>query len=856
MGERALGASGAGGKPLEQLSSLEPLPRLRRMEELVALQAQLAQVQSAPNLFKLSEPNIVEIVNKLTQTNALHVLYTTNGKEYLTPKQLLHELKDEILAAGGRINSTDLPTILNVDMPHIERAIDAALKQPDANMKVVNGELITSYYLDALADEINTKLIGAGRLTIGDLAVEYTLSADFIRDAVKARLGSIIDATLSGGALFTASYVTRHNARVRGVMNAATSPLSIPAIIRAHGFNEALFHEALRELNESGRLPGTLQPKVSFTPAAHVATQAAAVGAFLKQNGLVEFASLTRMAIRNPIAYLQSEYPGGTALATCYITSHMLSNVDVAVEEACSEGGCGYADLSDYFDFPLSKVDLEELTQASKPIRTALTSRRALSLTPALLVGTQFLDSCMPPVQELATEIAEGKYKSVAITSTSSSGGKNKGVAADDPTASGTSSKGKGKAGKAAMREAAALAALDGVVEDDSDDADGMGGKHRGKQKKKKKNAKKSGRMGDDGEEIEDGESKTSFLVQLENSLTKWRPSLQDTDNLVEALAQHLLPKLENELLSAQERLNEASAGARRRAMLSISESLSSVATNVQLFCRGLKTLDLPAKELEIADRALLRGGCVEWFGLMVQSEALHAGMDEIDISQCATSSDCHSARKQVLAALPATVRDSLLPLEKLLTNKSDGAAATFVEKALATEKLLGSPTPPLDKKREKASLATARASLRQQLQDERQPMVALHLSLTLLELDLYGILLQVPGKLAGALIAHLQPKLNGDAHAKLLDYHVLMMDASGDNERADDARDKLLAALEDVRSLGLNIGKGCMTEKCTMGILKEEVDVTESVESSQSSTAQLPASNKSKTKRTKKALD
>ena len=100
----------------------------RRMDELLALQQELANVQSAKAGFKLSEPNVVEVVQKMVEMGLLEVLYTSNGKEYVTPKRLHEEVADEILAHGGRINITELPPILNVDLPHIERAVDQLLK--------------------------------------------------------------------------------------------------------------------------------------------------------------------------------------------------------------------------------------------------------------------------------------------------------------------------------------------------------------------------------------------------------------------------------------------------------------------------------------------------------------------------------------------------------------------------------------------------------------------------------------------------------------------------------------------------------------------------------------------------------
>ena len=212
------------------------------MDELLALQAELAAVQKAPSTLKLSEPNVVEVVQKLVDLGMLEVLYTTNGKEYLTPKQLRNEVEDEILAHGGRVNVTDLPPILNVDLPHIERVVERLLKE-DGSLQLFQGELITAYHLDAMAEEINQTLQSEGRLTIGELALHYTLTTDFVQRLIEPRLGTAVHAKLSGSTLYTTAYVARHAARIRGVLSAVLRPTSLPQLIREHDFNEALFHE-------------------------------------------------------------------------------------------------------------------------------------------------------------------------------------------------------------------------------------------------------------------------------------------------------------------------------------------------------------------------------------------------------------------------------------------------------------------------------------------------------------------------------------------------------------------------------------------------------------------------------------
>ena len=129
---------------------------------LEALMAELANVQKAPSASKLSEPNVIEVVQKLSELGMLDVLFTTNGKEYLTPKQLRHEVEDEILAHGGRVNVTELPTLLNVDLPYIERVVDALLRE-DVTLTLFQGDVIAEYYLDGIAEEIEQSLQSEGR---------------------------------------------------------------------------------------------------------------------------------------------------------------------------------------------------------------------------------------------------------------------------------------------------------------------------------------------------------------------------------------------------------------------------------------------------------------------------------------------------------------------------------------------------------------------------------------------------------------------------------------------------------------------------------------------------------------------
>ena len=58
------------------------------MEEILALQRKLAEVQEVSNSQKLSDRNVVEIVEAIIKNFELKLLYTIDGKEYLTPEHL------------------------------------------------------------------------------------------------------------------------------------------------------------------------------------------------------------------------------------------------------------------------------------------------------------------------------------------------------------------------------------------------------------------------------------------------------------------------------------------------------------------------------------------------------------------------------------------------------------------------------------------------------------------------------------------------------------------------------------------------------------------------------------------------
>ena len=69
-------------------------------DEIRRLAAEFQKAQSAGAALKLSERNCIELVSKLIELKLIDVIFTNDGKEYLTPQQLTKEIKDEIYVSG------------------------------------------------------------------------------------------------------------------------------------------------------------------------------------------------------------------------------------------------------------------------------------------------------------------------------------------------------------------------------------------------------------------------------------------------------------------------------------------------------------------------------------------------------------------------------------------------------------------------------------------------------------------------------------------------------------------------------------------------------------------------------------
>ena len=73
--------------------------------------------------------------------NSIDIIFTNDGREYITRKHLLTEVRNECIAADGRLALTDLATRLNVSLNHVENAVTTITKAD--SFMLCAGELLS-----------------------------------------------------------------------------------------------------------------------------------------------------------------------------------------------------------------------------------------------------------------------------------------------------------------------------------------------------------------------------------------------------------------------------------------------------------------------------------------------------------------------------------------------------------------------------------------------------------------------------------------------------------------------------------------------------------------------------------------
>ncbi|KAL8448365.1 hypothetical protein Emed_003895 [Eimeria media] len=234
------------------------------MADLEALRAQFMSLQAAPQQQRISESTCLDVLQLLLQRQLLRLLPSTNGKELITPERLDQELR----ILKGRLSVAEAAQTLGFGGSAVAAAVESLSKKMGGAF-LLDDELITSQYLQTIAEEATEILEEKGQLQLAELCQKHSLPLSFLKQEIGPRLDSSLGVTMRGSALETAAYAAHVTATARGLLLGASGPLQLSEAAKALNVPLEGLVSACQSLLASGCLRGELSSN-TFSPAIYL----------------------------------------------------------------------------------------------------------------------------------------------------------------------------------------------------------------------------------------------------------------------------------------------------------------------------------------------------------------------------------------------------------------------------------------------------------------------------------------------------------------------------------------------------------------------------------------------------------
>ncbi|GAU95570.1 hypothetical protein RvY_07169-2 [Ramazzottius varieornatus] len=725
-------------------------------EEVRRLATDFQRVQQGTSAQRLSERNCIEIVTSLMKLKLLDVIYTTDGKEYITPQHLLREIRDEIYISGGRVNVVDIAQALNVDLSHIENAAKELTKS-DSSLQFVLGQLISSDYIASMADQVNEKLQEKGIVNLADLTLVFDLPGDFLLRIVNENLGMRIHGqrdTSNPRILLTDWLVARHRAVLRGALNASCRPVPIQNLIKEHSLNERITAVVVEELITLGEVSGTLSGKGSkdksiFIPHVYITAQNAWVDAFLKSNRYIPYDAVKKLDISEPKAFLKNRYSTADFLflTTCIVPESVLDQVENGIEDVASSGT--WTEVSGLLPAGVDEADVAEVV-------TNLISSKKLKgvrlVNDTFVLADKMLEDSAKQFESLIEKVTEEeavKHSSILMASTSAA------KKADDDTDSMVSSK-----------------------------KDRKGKKQPGKKETQGKSRKDSEQ--DEGSVQPPNFLKTAQIVLELQKIYKEAP-YELLNSIAESIQSTLVAQYRHSLDTKARAIAASSVNDRKQSHKSIQDQINTTVWLMRLFSKGIEHFSSAADKKQLS-KLLLRN-----IGSEIMNPLLLLVMDDLGMAIPEKTDFTPEARTKLILKLPE-------PQKSLFDKCNSASSADSIETFetsllnLTESDALGMPIKNVDKKKEATMIEEHRKQLLEGIRSAQDVATALRLCCLALFLKKTGTPLEAPGKLVPQVMAILKPNLSVE-QAGFLDTCREMVQGPGQfpRDQTQETIDKLL---------------------------------------------------------------
>ncbi|KAL6967433.1 hypothetical protein U1Q18_033242 [Sarracenia purpurea var. burkii] len=801
-------------------------------DELLELQRQFEFAQQAKSSIRLSERNVVELVQKLQELQIIDfdLLHTVSGKEYITPEQLGLEILAEIKKLG-RVSLIDLADATGVDLYHVEKQAQRIVSN-DTSLMLINGEVISSSYWDNVAEEINERLQECSQIALAELAAQLQVGSELIATVLEPRLGTMVKGRLEGGQLYTPAYVARVSAMVCGATRGITVPTNLSAVwsslqlslqetdgASGVAVESSFFQTLFNGLVKNGEVLGSLRTGVHWTPAVFAIAQKESVDSFFSQNSFISYEFLHKLGIPQPIQYLQSRYPEGIPLGTMFVHPSMIEMLDAAAEDAIERNS--------WIDSLLVLPPSFESQDASRILSLCRSVQVALKSNKAILLGESFVFSA-GFVKDLFDRV-EKEIETFSLSGFSGSGH-------DDLHAT--------KDAKPGNELRSSLAESNETGNETSTNKQGF---EKGSKKKRGKSAgnakivaaetspaneepiptksKKNQRKGKDTSSLQVLDAKSGAKDKMKeenpNFSEEWliqkimllvpefeEQGMDGPETVLRLLVNHLRPMLLNSWKERRKVTFTENAQRMKHVLDDLQRKVDELFLNIQLYEKALHVFEDDQSTLVILHRHLLRTTATSIADTVLLNLDMHQKLKngiEIEESQNLDSVSLSSGERIALAkSLPGSLSVKAAAVVEALEGKQVEAFMTAF-RVMAEES--GLTLKKLDKKLERTLLHSYRKDLVSQVSAETDPVSLLPKVVSLLYIQVHNKALQAPGRAINVAVSRLKEKLDGSAYKILMDFHsatvallALMSTATGDDE--DCTSDRILTKRELLEGL------------------------------------------------------
>lgn len=330
-------------------------------EEIKRLAADFQRTQTSDTLQRISERNCIDIVKKLTDLKFIDLIYTCDGKEFVTPNHLLKEITDEVYVHGGRVHLHDLATALNVDYQHVENMAKTIVAERPDEYNLILGQIIHSTYKTTLEKQIYDTMIATGQLSIADFAKTLDLPSEFLSSVVKELLPRVMDdfvVSPDERTYYTTDMMDRYKSIISGTLTAITKPTNIASIMKKLDIPERLFTPIIDGLIKQGRVDASVENRL-YIPAVYAREQSEWVDKFYSSNLYIEYDMLSRMDIKQPKTFLKKRFPDGLQLKTCFVSPALVLQVESMIEDCIATNGL--IDISTILPPSIQAEDIDQL---------------------------------------------------------------------------------------------------------------------------------------------------------------------------------------------------------------------------------------------------------------------------------------------------------------------------------------------------------------------------------------------------------------------------------------------------------------------------------------------------------------